>query len=199
MKMKTPSKLSARKGKNLEFSLEDLKIKRGKARSTLGGTAGTGHAKRARPLAPRSTYHVVLRSEKARGPYNMLSKVHKQRVKKVVYAQARRFFVRIEGYANVGNHLHIKAYAQAPTEFRNFLRTVTCLIARKVTGATRGNKFGRFWDGLVFTRILRSFAEHEILQRYIFANILQADCGPGARKGYLELWYRPDPGRLVTS
>lgn len=180
------------KGKNLALDPRVLHLKKGKAAATLGGTKGTGHAKRARPLAPRATYHIVLRSDKARGPLNMLRKNHKQRIEKVIRQQARRFFVRIEGYANVGNHLHIKAFAQEREEFRHFLRTITCLIARKVTGAARGNKFGRFWDGLVFTRIVRTFTEHEILQRYIFANILQADCGPTARQNYLELWYRPD-------
>jgi REP element-mobilizing transposase RayT len=158
----------------------------------LGGTKGTGHAKRARPLAPRTTYHIVLRSEKARGTLSMLRKKHKNPVSKIIHHHAKRFYVKIESYANVGNHLHIKAYAQSCEEFRNFLRTITCLIARKVTGAARNKKFGKFWDGLTFTRMLRSFAEHEILKRYIFANILQTDCGTTVRENYLMLWYRPD-------
>jgi hypothetical protein len=178
-------------GKNLELSPEVLNTKKGKAKTTLGGTKGSGHAKRARPLAPRTTYHIVLRSEKARGPYSMLRKQHKQTVSRLIYRQAKRFYIRIESYAKVGNHLHIKAYAQGCAEFQNFLRTITCLIARKVTGATRGNKFGKFWDGLAFTRMVRTFTEHEILRRYIFANILEVDCGPMARQGYLSLWYKP--------
>jgi len=185
-----PNRLPAR-GKNLSLDADVLRVKKGKAAATLGGTKGVGHAKRARPLAPRATYHIVLRSSKARGTLNMLRGNHKTRIEKLVRAQAKRFFVRIEGYANVGNHLHIKAFAQEREEFRHFLRTITCLIARKVTGATRGNKFGRFWDGLVFTRLVRTFTEHEILRRYIFANILEADCGPVARQNYLELWYKP--------
>lgn len=180
------------KGKNLLLNPDVLRLTKGKARATLGGTKGTGHAKCARPLAPRTSYHIVLKSEKARGPYNMLRKKHKHLVSKLIHRQAKRFFVRIESYANVGNHLHIKAYSQGTEEFRNFLRTITCLIARTVTGARRGHKFGRFWDGLTFTRLLRTFTEHEILKRYIFANILEADCGPNARLGYLQLWYLPD-------
>ena len=180
------------KNKNLELDPAVLRTRKGKSRVTLGGTNGTGHAKRARPLAPRTTYHIVLRSDKARGPLSMNKKKHKFVISRLIFRQAKRFYVRIDGYANVGNHLHIKAYAQGCEEFRNFLRTITCLIARKVTGATRGNKFGRFWDGLAFTRIVRTFTEHEILDRYIFANILQSDCGTNARQGYLQLWYRPD-------
>ncbi len=191
-KSKTSELASPTKGKNLALNPDVLRSPKGKNRVTLGGTKGTGHAKRARPLAPRATYHIVLRSEKARGEFNMLRKHHKSLISKLIYRQAKRFFVRVEGYANVGNHLHIKAYAQGDKEFQNFLRTITCLIARKVTGATRAKKFGRFWDGLVFTRLIRTFTEHEILKRYIFANILQADCGPTARQGYLQLWYLPD-------
>jgi hypothetical protein len=191
-KPKTSGRSLLAKSKNLVLNPEVLRAPKGKNRTTLGGTKGTGHAKRARPLAPRATYHIVLRSEKARGEYSMLRKHHKSLISKLIYRQAKRFFVRVEGYANVGNHLHIKAYAQGDKEFQNFLRTITCLVARKVTGATRAKKFGRFWDGLVFTRLIRTFTEHEILKRYIFANILQADCGSKARQAYLQLWYLPD-------
>jgi hypothetical protein len=180
------------KGNTLSLNPDVLRTPKGKKRTTLGGTKGTGHAKRARPLAPRTSYHIVLRSGKARGPYSLLNKKHKHLVSKLIHRQAKRFFVRVESYANVGNHLHLKAYAQGTEEFRNFLRTINCLVARVVTGARRGHKFGRFWDGLTFTRLLRSITEHEILERYIFANILQADCGPSARLGYLQLWYLPD-------
>jgi len=179
-----------KKPKNLAFDKEKLNLLKGKGAVTLGGGSIKSHAKRKRPLAPRATYHVVLRSEKAKGRYNMLKNEHKKRIESIVHAQAKRFFVRIEGYANVGNHLHIKAFAQGVKEFQNFLRTVSALIARNVTGAKKGVKFGRFWDGLIFTRILKSLKEHEILNRYIFANILESSFGYEARQGYLEAWYQ---------
>jgi len=156
----------------------------------MGGAGRTGHAKTRRPIAPKSHYHIVLKSQKARGPLSMLRPERRLRIQKLIYTKARQFFVRIDSYSNVGNHLHLKVYAQGSREFQNFLRTITALISRLVTGAKKGVKFGRFWDGLVFTRILRSKAEHEILSRYIFANTLEATFGRATRNEYLELWYK---------
>jgi len=173
-----------RKGRNFELLAKlpaaDL--------ATLGGKLRS-HAKRARPLAPRSAYHVVLRSQKAQGKHSFLHKNNKHRVFKTIKQQAKKFYVRIDQFANVGNHLHIKAYAQMPGEFQNFLRSVTCMIARQVTGANRNKKFGQFWDALAFTRILKSFTEHQILRRYIFANEIEGRHGGAARASYMISWY----------
>jgi len=173
-----------RKGRNFEL-LAKLPAA---DQATLGGQLRS-HAKRARPLAPRSTYHVVLRSQKARGAYSFLHKNNKHRVFKTIKQQAKKFYVRIDQFANVGNHLHIKVYAQMPEEFRHFLRTITCLIARQVTGANRNKKFGQFWDALAFTRILKTFTEHQVLRRYIFANHIEGRHGPAARASYMISWY----------
>jgi REP element-mobilizing transposase RayT len=157
--------------------------------AALGGSKMKSHAKRARPLAPKARYHIMFKSEKAKGALSLLRSANRNAVREIAYRQAKKFFVRIEQYANVGNHLHFKVYAQAEPEFRNFLRSVTAMIARHVTGARRGKKFGRFWSSLAFTRLIRSWTELQILTRYIFANRLESACGPIARKEYLTIWY----------
>ena len=115
--------------------------------------------------------------------------------KKIVHAiikrQARKFFVQIRNYVNVGNHLHIEVKISARKEFQKFLKSITCLIARRVTGAKKGHKFGRFWDHLAFTRVLSSYFELEILRRYFHANFIEAEVGPEARQYYLSCWYGP--------
>jgi hypothetical protein len=63
---------------------------------------------------------------------------------------------------------------------------VTTLIARKVTGACRGNKFGRFWQGLAFTRVLKSYTEELNLKGYFHANRNEAEYGPAARDRVLK-------------
>jgi len=172
-----------------DTNLELFKKAKGKKRVSLGGGTLKSHAKRARPLAPRSTYHIVLKSSKARQGLSFLRDKNKHEVRRIIDQQAKKYFVTIESYANVGNHLHLKVYSQACDEFRNFLRSVTCMIARKVTGARRGKRFGKFWDGLVFTRMLRKWTEHIILKRYIFANRLEAQFNKATRDEYLAIWY----------
>jgi REP element-mobilizing transposase RayT len=183
--MKTISKTSQKSlGKNLEMFAKLPSAKR----VTLGGGLRS-HAKRARPIAPRSTVHLVLKSSKARGRLSFLNPANKHVIQAIIKKQAKKYYVRIDQYANVGNHLHIKVYLQATEEFRNFLRSITCLIARHVTGARRGKKFGTFWDALAFTRILKTFTEHQVLERYIFANIAEGETGKNGRSGIINMWY----------
>jgi len=87
--------------------------------------------------------------------------------------------------ANVGNHLHLKIKIQNRESFQKFLKAVTCLIARKITGAKKGYKFGRFWQGLAFTRVLTSSLEELNLKGYIKANRIQAEKGELAREKFL--------------
>jgi hypothetical protein len=157
--------------------------------ATLGGGKSMSHAKRARPLAPKGRYHVVLRSNRARGELSLLRARHRRAVEDIIYRQGKKFFVRIEQYANVGNHLHLRVYSQGRLEFRNFLRSVTAMIARMVTGARRGKKFGRFWSCLAFTRLITTWTEQQILTRYIFANRLEGLFGRETRNDYLRIWY----------
>ncbi|HWU42005.1 MAG TPA: hypothetical protein VN132_01165, partial [Bdellovibrio sp.] len=66
------------------------------------------------------------------------------------------------------------------------LRTVTALIARQVTKAKKGKSFGRFWDGIPFTRILKTSYEEFQLRGYFKANRVQRQHGYEQRKLYLD-------------
>jgi hypothetical protein len=184
VKPRIKKKKLPRLGKNFELLAKLSSAEQ----STLGGKLRS-HAKRARPLAPRSTCHLVLRSSQARGEMSFLHRKNEHAVWKIIKTQARRYYIRIDRYANVGNHLHLKVYIQATKEFRDFLRSITCLIARLVTGARRGKKFGPFWDALAFTRILRTYTEQIALDRYVLANRVEATEGKAARQEFLALWY----------
>jgi len=88
-------------------------------------------------------------------------------------------------YANVGNHLHLKIKISSRLNFQKFLKSLTTQIARRVTGARRGKPFGKFWQGLAFTRILYSSREELILRGYIAANREEATKGKRARQDFL--------------
>lgn len=174
--------------KQIDFTkfLNDKNLKK---RLVHGGQHALGKRKDYRPLTTKHSIHLVLRSHKAIGPLSFRHKRNKQLVEQILKKQARRFMVKICDFANVGNHLHLEIKILARKEFQGFLKSVTCLIARKITGARRGLKFGRFWDHLAFTRVLTSFVEQKILSRYILANKIEAIGGPFARARFIEYWY----------
>jgi hypothetical protein len=56
----------------------------------------------------------------------------------------------------MGNHLHLKIRFKNTENVGKFLKSFSATLARAITGARRGKKFGKFWDGLVFTRVIKS-------------------------------------------
>jgi hypothetical protein len=66
------------------------------------------------------------------------------------------------------------------------------LIARKITNAKKGNKLkatnqkqNKFWQGLAFTRVLKTSLEELQLKGYFKANRKQAAQGEKAREEFL--------------
>jgi hypothetical protein len=96
--------------------------------------------------------------------------------------QAQRHFVKLESFANVGNHLHLKVRPQTRLGFANFLRSITCLIARAITGAKKTKPLERrFFDALAWSRVLLSRAEEVTLNQYFNDNALEAAFGSEVR------------------
>jgi hypothetical protein len=64
----------------------------------------------------------------------------------------------------IGNHFHLKLKIINRKNFGKYLKSVTSLIARSVTGAKKGKPFGRFWQGLAYTRVLKTALEELSLE-----------------------------------
>lgn len=157
-------------------------------RFTHGGLSFEKRRKVKRPLIPGSITHLVLKSAKANGRLCLLQ--NKAIVRALLRERARKYFIEILGFVNVGNHLHLKVRFKDRTRFHNFLRTFSGLLARKLTNAHRGNSFGKFWDGLAYTRVLTSKFEELGLNIYFGANMLEVSRGVRARRLYLDKWNR---------
>lgn len=152
-------------------------------RHTHGGGVGGGLRKLARPLDSKRPVHLVLKSSHARGHLSFLGYKNRLTVKKILEGRARQFHVVIHRYENVGSHLHIIASFPRAKNFQNFLRTVTALIARAVTGARKGKPFGkRFWDGLAFTRVIMGWRDLQGTRGYLAKNALEREFGCLSRK-----------------
>jgi len=147
------------------FDKKDVRKRFG--RTQHGGAKTRGHRKLERPLSTKNWIHLILKSDKAKGPLSFLLPRNKQIIQLILREKSKKFGVTLVDGANVGNHLHLKIKIQNRESFQKFLKSVTCLIARKVTGARRGKKFGRFWQGLAFTRVLTSSLEELNLKGYI--------------------------------
>jgi hypothetical protein len=150
-----------------------------------GGSLCKGKRKVKRPFNRKRIIHVVLRSSKARGPLSFLRPKNDDYIHSVLYSQAKKHQVKVFEYVNVGNHLHIKAKAYSREGFAAFLISTSALIARFVSGAKKGRAFGKFWDALVYTRILKSKVEELHLQRYFKANHYEAKFGREIRELFL--------------
>jgi len=150
-----------------------------------GGDLCKGRRKEARPFVPKAKMHLVLRSKKACGEYSFLRKKNAPVVFRILKTQSKKHHVRVYDFVNVGNHLHIKIKAYSRETFQAFLKSSTALIARAITGAKKGRPFGKFWDGLAYTRRLKSSKEEFILKRYFTANFYESEFGRMARNLYL--------------
>ncbi|MBX9768307.1 MAG: hypothetical protein K2X47_13620, partial [Bdellovibrionales bacterium] len=152
-----------------------------------------GRRKEMRPLDRRKTIHVTMRAEKARGPLSFRTSRNFAFIASLVKEKSAKFGVRVQSWANVGNHLHLEVRMRSRKEFGQFLKSMTGGVARFVTGARRGKKFGKFWDGLVHTRVLTSRNEELRLSRYILLNQVEGEYGTGAR-AILRAAMKEEPG-----
>jgi REP element-mobilizing transposase RayT len=146
-----------------------------KQRATYGGELTKGRRKVARPVAIKKPMHLVLRASAARGKYSLLRPEHARLVEAVLRHANRLYHVRVYEFANVGNHLHLLVRASSREEFKNFLRVLAGRIAQKVTGARKGRPWGRrFWDLLVFSRIVEWGKAFAIARGYVVQNRWEA-------------------------
>lgn len=119
-----------------------------------GGDVRLGMRKLARPLPPARPVHLVLRSDRARGPWSLHSSKHQRRVAHESRRAAKRFGIRVQRYSNFGSSLHLVVSARRRGDFQAFLKTLAGLVARTVTGARKGRPVGRFWTGLAYSQVI---------------------------------------------
>jgi REP element-mobilizing transposase RayT len=124
---------------------------------------------------------------------------HDRAVREVLRRMARRFDVRIYDFANVGSHLHLVLRARRREEFQGFLRSFAGVVARRITGAERGNHRGRFFDGLAWSRVVSWGRDYWGLRHYVFRNQIEGALGPRVREAFERGPDRaPDQGRRAS-
>jgi REP element-mobilizing transposase RayT len=144
-------------------------------RTEHGGEVRKGKRKLARPFDSKRALHVTLRSERAQGEWSMLRLEKSKAIKTLVYTLARKNQVRIYQFANSGNHLHLLLRAKEHKGFKKFLRTLTSLTSRIVTGARKGNPVGKFWDALAWSEIVNWGRQFFNVRYYVIQNELESE------------------------
>ncbi len=131
---KTDRKKKKFRSTGLQLALFNQKLEK-----TFGGSQVRSHPKTARPLSLQRPIHLVLKSGYALGAKSMLRPHFKGKIENIVKTQAHRWDVKIYHFVNVGNHLHLVIRLKYRDGYSSFIRSVTGLIARLVTGRQRGS------------------------------------------------------------
>lgn len=133
-----------------------------------GGGLEGGKRKVARPVSTQEPMYVLLRSTKARGRWDMRSKECAAYIRSIVQRQADACKIELHQFMNGGDSLHFLVTVPSRASYLRFIRSVSGLVSRCVTGSQRGratnngngngkktaskNK-SKFWDVLPYSRI----------------------------------------------
>jgi REP element-mobilizing transposase RayT len=134
-----------------------------------------------RPLDRKRPLHISLKSSHAKGRLSLLSR--KLEILKLIEKKAALYEVKIHGFQNMGNHIHLLVSFKDKKLIQKFLRVISGLIARLITGAKKGKAFGkRFWDHLLFTRIITGRRDFSSMAHYLSKNEIERECGQAMRQ-----------------
>jgi len=129
-----------------------------------------------RPIATKSSMHVVLRSSKAKGSLSFRTPRNQKAISKIVGKFSQKFGVQVHSLANVGNHLHFHIKVSKRKAYISFIRAVTSSIRVAIAGHPRWEESfveGKFWDYRPFSRVVRGRQGFLNLEDYIAINMIE--------------------------
>jgi REP element-mobilizing transposase RayT len=139
-----------------------------------------------RPLNPRHSHHITLKSHHAVGGRCLLK--HRNMIVSVMKKASKLFHVRVYEYAVCGNHLHLLVKGPDRESLQNFFRvfaghTAQIILKRHPLPQARGGaptKRGckknqrKFWSYLLYSRIVSWGRDFKTVCEYIMRNSLEA-------------------------
>jgi len=166
-----------RKKTQLDF-FENNETRGRKRKIPLNVQGGSHHMNynpaKARPLHTKKALHVVLKSKKATDAYSFKNKKWEQKIWDLIARHAKANGIKIYSYSNAGNHLHLLLRAKSRDGYNSFIRSVSGLIVRLVTGVQKGKKRKeKFWDGRPFSRIVHFGKDFQKVKSYLLRNTLE--------------------------
>ena len=156
------------------------------------GCRTTRASRQYRPRATKEAMHLVLRSDRARGPKSLLK--YDAVVRAVIAKVAKRHGVRVYRVVNAGNHMHITLKLSKQFLWHGFISGVTGGIARAVGFQRDENSKQGFWNSRPFTRIIAWGRDYNVVKDYHTLNQLEVDGVVPARSQMI----RPERWRNVV-
>ncbi len=139
-----------------------------------GGGLRKGRRKLARPLDPKRPIHVTMRSSLARGKLSLVINSRPLEIERLKARYSRKFQVRVYRMANAGSHLHLVVQGKTRQGLQAFFRAFSGSVARLVTQARKGSRFGRFWDELLYTKVLSWGPQFKAALEYVRLNEMES-------------------------
>ena len=164
-----------------------------------GGSLSVGKRRSFRPLNPKLSLHITLKSEHAMGPRSLFR--HKKMILSVMHKARSRFNVKVSEYAVAGNHLHLLIKGESREEIQNFFRVFAGHVAQNILkncplpitpggapqkspSSSRGSQAAmekkgckknqrKFWSYLIYSRLVTWGRELKAVRNYIKKNILE--------------------------
>jgi REP element-mobilizing transposase RayT len=163
-----------------------------KERAFSPGKRTTRASRQYRPVATKEAMHLVLRSDRAKGPKSLLK--YDTIIRAVIAKLAKRHGVRIYRIVNAGNHLHITLKLSKQFMWKGFISGITGGIARTIQRKRDSGVEQRFWNSRPFTRLIAWGRDYNVVNDYLVLNQLEADGAVPPRSQML----RPERWRHVV-
>ena len=136
--------------------------------------------------------HLVLRSSLATGSKSFLRSKYNARIRAIIRKQAQINGVKLYGVANKGNHFHLLILPRSRKAYLNFVRAISGLIVRMISGQERGkansskskaadigqrtavSSSKKFWDQRPFSRIIEWGKNFKIARTTLLCGAIEA-------------------------
>lgn len=139
-----------------------------------GGQDAKGKRKNSRPFTTKSSMHLILKSNRAKGAWSLRHRKNQSRITSMVYVYAARFRVHVYRFANAGDSLHLLVKANERKDLADFLRVLAGRVAITVSGARKHVKrIGKFWNYLCWSKLVKWGKEFHQVQRHVFVHELE--------------------------
>lgn len=128
----------------------------------------------ARPLSKKHPLHLVMSSTQAKGSWSFLVAKNYETIQKTVEECAAKNGIRVSELAINRDHIHLIIKFTNRTFYARFIRSLSGLLASRITNQGKRALDKRFWDYRPFTRIIIGFRGYQIAKDYVTLNKLEA-------------------------
>ncbi len=136
----------------------------------------------ARPLSTKKSMHLMLKSSHLRGDASLFRAENAQLFLRVLNKYAEKYFVVIEKYKLVGNHVHILIRLKSFKLYQDFIRSLTGQFALMMIQKFN-LKVKRFFDERPFTRVVEYGRDLRQITAYIHNQLKKKVSVPEAVAG----------------